>query len=130
MKGVTESMPGRSAVLQLLPFSSAGHPNVSVVRGGFPEVIARPSAASLWFRPHIQTYLERDVETRRQSVRRDKPRRAPRHLRQRGARRGPAWCQSCPRRSVPVSPSRACAASSAPRGRGRPKPPAEHVPAT
>ena len=61
MKGVTESMAGRAAVLQLLPFSSAEHPKVSVVRGGFPEVIARPSAASLWFRSYIQTYLERDV---------------------------------------------------------------------
>src|SRR5713226_2137210 len=34
MKGVTESMAGRAAVLQLRPFSSAEHPNVSVVRGG------------------------------------------------------------------------------------------------
>jgi predicted AAA+ superfamily ATPase len=61
MKGVTESMAGRAAVLQLLPFSLAEHPRVSVVRGGFPEVIARPSAASLWFASYIQTYLERDV---------------------------------------------------------------------
>ncbi len=61
MKGVTESMAGRAAVLQLLPFSSAEHPKVSLVRGGFPEVIARPSAAQLWFRSYIQTYLERDV---------------------------------------------------------------------
>jgi predicted AAA+ superfamily ATPase len=61
MKGVTESMAGRAAVLQLLPFSSGEHPKVSVVRGGFPEVIARPSSASLWFRSYIQTYLERDV---------------------------------------------------------------------
>jgi len=61
MKGVTESMAGRAAVLQLLPFSSAEHSKVSVQRGGFPEVIARPSAASLWFRSYIQTYLERDV---------------------------------------------------------------------
>lgn len=61
MKGVTESMAGRAAVLQLLPFSSTEHPKVSVVRGGFPEVIARPSAAPLWFRSYVQTYLERDV---------------------------------------------------------------------
>ena len=61
MRGVTESMAGRAAVLQLLPFSLAEHPKVSVLRGGFPEVIARPAAASLWFRSYIQTYLERDV---------------------------------------------------------------------
>lgn len=61
MRGVTESMAGRAAVLQLLPFASTEHPKVSVLRGGFPEVIARPSAAALWFRSYIQTYLERDV---------------------------------------------------------------------
>ena len=33
MRGVTESMAGRAAVLQLLPFSSLEHPGVSVVRG-------------------------------------------------------------------------------------------------
>jgi predicted AAA+ superfamily ATPase len=61
MRGVTESMAGRAAVLQLLPFSTTEHPKVSLARGGFPEVIARPSAAQLWFRSYIQTYLERDV---------------------------------------------------------------------
>lgn len=63
MRGVTESMAGRAAILQLLPFSAAEHPRVSVVRGGFPEVIARPSAASLWFPSYVQTYLERDVRS-------------------------------------------------------------------
>jgi predicted AAA+ superfamily ATPase len=61
MKGVTESMAGRAAVLQLLPFSLLEQPKVSLLRGGFPEVIARPSAAALWFRSYVQTYLERDV---------------------------------------------------------------------
>ena len=61
MKGVTESMAGRAAVLQLHPFSIAEDPRVSLRRGGFPEVIARPSAASLWFASYVQTYLERDV---------------------------------------------------------------------
>jgi predicted AAA+ superfamily ATPase len=61
MKGVTESMAGRAAVFQLLPFSLAEDARVSVLRGGFPEVLARPSTAPLWFRSYIQTYLERDV---------------------------------------------------------------------
>jgi len=61
MRGVTESMAGRAAILQLLPFSTKEHAKVSLLRGGFPEVIARPSAASLWFASYIQTYLERDV---------------------------------------------------------------------
>jgi len=61
MKGVTESMAGRAAVLQLLPFAQSEHRKVSVLRGGFPEVLLRPRAASLWFSSYLQTYLERDV---------------------------------------------------------------------
>jgi hypothetical protein len=61
MQGVTESMAGRAAVLHLLPFSTAESPKVSLRRGGFPEVIARPATASLWFSSYVQTYLERDV---------------------------------------------------------------------
>lgn len=61
MQGVTESMAGRAAVLRLLPFSSRESPKVSLLRGGYPEVVARPGAASLWFASYLQTYLERDV---------------------------------------------------------------------
>jgi len=61
MRGVTESMAGRAAVLQLLPLSTLETAKVSLLRGGFPEVLARPAAASLWFRSYVQTYLERDV---------------------------------------------------------------------
>ncbi|HXH25087.1 MAG TPA: ATP-binding protein [Vicinamibacterales bacterium] len=61
MAGVSESMAGRAAILELLPFSLEEHPKVSPLRGGFPEVLARPSAAALWFRSYVQTYLERDV---------------------------------------------------------------------
>ncbi|MBI4558220.1 MAG: ATP-binding protein [Candidatus Hydrogenedentes bacterium] len=61
MKGVTESMAGRAAVFQLLPFSVRESPKVTVLRGGFPEVLARPTGANTWFRSYVQTYLERDV---------------------------------------------------------------------
>jgi hypothetical protein len=61
MRGVTESMAGRAAIFQLLPLSLEETPQVSVFRGGFPEVLARPSAAAIWFRSYVQTYLERDV---------------------------------------------------------------------
>jgi len=61
MRGITESMAGRAAVLGLLPFSVAESPKVTVLRGGFPEVLARPTAARLWFASYVQTYLERDV---------------------------------------------------------------------
>ena len=61
MRGVSESMAGRVAVFHLLPLSLQETSRVSMWRGGFPEVLARPSAAEVWFRSYIQTYLERDV---------------------------------------------------------------------
>ena len=61
MQGVTESMAGRAAVLRLLPFSTRETPKVSILRGAYPEVVARPAAARLWFSSYLQTYLERDV---------------------------------------------------------------------
>jgi hypothetical protein len=61
MKGVTESMAGRAAVFSLLPLSLVESPRVTLRRGGFPEVLARPATAPIWFSSYVQTYLERDV---------------------------------------------------------------------
>jgi predicted AAA+ superfamily ATPase len=61
MQGVTESMAGRAAVLQLLPLSTRETPKVTLLRGGYPEALARPATARLWFRSYLQTYIERDV---------------------------------------------------------------------
>ena len=61
MQGVAESMAGRAAVLQLLPLSTRETPRVTLLRGGYPEAVARPGAARLWFSSYLQTYLERDV---------------------------------------------------------------------
>src|SRR5580693_8684970 len=61
MQGITESMAGRAAILQLLPFSLSETPKVNLLYGGFPEVLARPTARALWFSSYLQTYLERDV---------------------------------------------------------------------
>jgi hypothetical protein len=61
MQGVTESMAGRAAVLQLRPLSTRESRKVSLLLGGFPEAVARPGAARLWFSSYVQTYLERDV---------------------------------------------------------------------
>ena len=61
MRGVTESMAGRAAVFQLMPFSRQESPKVSLLRGGFPEALAKPSTSDIWFRSYVQTYLERDV---------------------------------------------------------------------
>lgn len=63
MHNVTESMAGRAAVLQLLPMSVTETSKAGILRGGFPEVLARPRVASLWFSSYLQTYLERDVRS-------------------------------------------------------------------
>ena len=61
MHGVSESMAGRAAILSLYPLSTRETSKVTLLRGGYPEVIARPSASRLWFASYLQTYLERDV---------------------------------------------------------------------
>jgi uncharacterized protein len=61
MKGVSESMAGRAAIMQMLPFSVAESDRVSMLLGGYPEVLERPQGRNLWFSSYIQTYLERDV---------------------------------------------------------------------
>jgi len=63
MRGISESMAGRAAVLQLLPFSLAETAKVTILHGGFPEVLARPKGRGLWFASYLQTYLERDVRS-------------------------------------------------------------------
>ncbi|MDE0512373.1 MAG: ATP-binding protein [Gammaproteobacteria bacterium] len=61
MQGVSESMAGRVAVLQLFPLSILETDKVSVLHGGYPDIVKKPGIADLWFRSYIQTYLERDV---------------------------------------------------------------------
>jgi hypothetical protein len=61
MRGMTESMAGRAAILQLLPLSVLETSKVNLLHGGFPEVLARPKSRELWFASYLQTYLERDV---------------------------------------------------------------------
>lgn len=63
MRNVTESMAGRAAVLQMWPMSAQETKKVSLLHGGYPEVIARPREARLWFSSYLQTYIERDVRT-------------------------------------------------------------------
>jgi predicted AAA+ superfamily ATPase len=61
MRGVSESMAGRAAILQLLPFSVAETSRAGIFTGGYPEVLASPRTRDLWFSSYILTYLERDV---------------------------------------------------------------------
>src|SRR5579864_3364456 len=63
MRGVSESMAGRAAILQLLPFSIGESDRVTMLAGGFPEALARPKTRDLWFSSYVQTYLERDVRS-------------------------------------------------------------------
>ncbi len=63
MQNVTESMAGRAAILQLMPLSHSESPKVNMLSGGYPEVLARPKAAKLWFSSYIQSYLEKDVRS-------------------------------------------------------------------
>jgi hypothetical protein len=61
MQGITESMAGRAAILQLLSFSMAETNKADPLLGGFPEVVLRPRGRELWFASYLQTYIERDV---------------------------------------------------------------------
>jgi uncharacterized protein len=63
MKGVSESMAGRAAIFQLLPFAYNEIKKWDLTMGFFPEVIQRPTQSKNWFRSYIQTYIERDVHT-------------------------------------------------------------------
>lgn len=92
-QGVTESLAGRAAILQLLPLSrreAEGRPQLALpweretdpapgscyafielwrtfLRGGYPELAAETERdAGLWHAGYIQTYLERDVRMLRQ----------------------------------------------------------------
>src|SRR5579871_449509 len=56
MQGITESMAGRAAVLQLLPFSLAETSKVDLLRGGFPEPMLHPASRNLWYASYLQTY--------------------------------------------------------------------------
>jgi uncharacterized protein len=61
MQGITESMAGRAAILQLLPLSRAETAKVDPLLGGFPEVVLHPRGRELWFASYLQAYIERDV---------------------------------------------------------------------
>ena len=70
MHGVSESMAGRCGILNMLNLSSReiqdGMGNYSendyLVKGGYPELYARPEIDShFWFSAYLTTYLERDV---------------------------------------------------------------------
>ena len=73
MEGVTESLAGRVAVFELLPFSYSEIPAIKemnenrafedIIRGFFPGPVAQGVPPALFHGSYIQTYLERDVRT-------------------------------------------------------------------
>ncbi len=73
MKNISDSLAGRIAILELLPFSYTemlGHASFSLEEhlwfGGFPENVLNPEGRDLWLRSYIQTYLERDIRQLKQ----------------------------------------------------------------
>ncbi len=69
MSRITESLAGRVALLELLPFSLVETRDLFPERtleeclwlGGYPEVVLYPEKRDLWGRSYFKTYLERDV---------------------------------------------------------------------
>jgi uncharacterized protein len=70
MSGITQSLAGRTAFIELLPFSlkelarSGKLPkdiDAMLLSGGYPPLYDRRLAASSWFGAYVTAYVERDV---------------------------------------------------------------------
>jgi predicted AAA+ superfamily ATPase len=65
MQGVSETLAGRIAVLDLLPLALAEHRPERLAEavwvGGYPDPALRPAARDLWMTSYLRTYVERDV---------------------------------------------------------------------
>ena len=68
MKKVSESLAGRIAILELLPFNLEESEQIiennleqTIWSGGYPEPTLMPEKRDLWLRSYIQTYIERDI---------------------------------------------------------------------
>ena len=68
IKGISETLAGRSYLMELYPFSLAELQDTvpfekQFFYGGFPKAVltASPRMATLWLKGFIQTYLERDL---------------------------------------------------------------------
>jgi predicted AAA+ superfamily ATPase len=68
MRGVSESLAGRIALLELLPFGLLERPPGSdeqladvLWNGCYPEPALNPERRDLWLKSYVATYLERDL---------------------------------------------------------------------
>lgn len=73
MQGVSESLAGRVAILELLPMTYRELPKVErseedtafsdMIRGYFPSTAAQNVSPKIFYASYIQTYLERDIRS-------------------------------------------------------------------
>ncbi len=66
MKNISESLAGRIAIFELLPFSLIEYKEKKKIEdliwnGGYPEPSLNPEKRGVWIRSYIQTYIERDI---------------------------------------------------------------------
>lgn len=70
MSGITQSLAGRVALLNLLPFSASElrHANMlppsldeALFKGSYPPIYDRHLEPGIWYANYVQTYIERDV---------------------------------------------------------------------
>lgn len=70
LSGISQSLAGRSAFLELLPLSqreleagglSPGDLNARILTGGYPALFDRPVTPRRWFPAYVTAYVERDV---------------------------------------------------------------------
>ncbi len=70
LSGITQSLAGRVALLNLLPFTAgelrrAGllpeSLDLAITQGGYPPIHDRQLDPGIWFANYVQTYIERDV---------------------------------------------------------------------
>jgi hypothetical protein len=70
MSGVTESLAGRIAILELLPLSLSEHDHGASLEsavwvGGYPEPAIHPKMRETWLASYLGTYVERDIRQMR-----------------------------------------------------------------
>jgi len=68
MESVSQSLAGRAAVLQLLPFSCkeigySGDPFQLIIEGFYPKVRMQKVNFNQWYKNYMKTYIERDVRS-------------------------------------------------------------------
>ncbi len=68
LRRASETLAGRMALLELLPFSLLEQGSIPdmeldklIWRGGFPELVLTPEKRELWLRSYMQTYVERHI---------------------------------------------------------------------